>query len=66
MKEGGIYKIKKKILEIYSMIKIYLLKIQLDNNYSNKTARQKLIQIESDETFVNKFTVKAQNSGISF
>ena len=40
--------------------------MQLDNHYSNKAAWQNLIQIESDETFVYKFTVKAQNSRTSF
>ena len=33
-------------------------KIQLNNHYSNGTIWWNLIQIESDETFVNEFTVK--------
>ena len=41
-------------------------RIQLNNHYSNGTIQWNLIQMKSDETFVNKIIVKTLKSGTSF
>ena len=55
---GSIHKIKKILRNLFNDKNLFA-RIQLNNHYNNRTIQWNLIQIESDKTFVNKFTVEA-------